>query len=163
MKYKKWAVSAVIVVIFSLQFFTSFRFSTYLPKVFPPAAHLNLDQYKPPYLWPFLTYPLYQHAHYRGEKITEYRAYAVLEDSTEVHVRPEDVNMGFWHFKKDFVPAMKNKAQKSIQKYASLIQDRFRKRPLHIRLESHYWSVGSDGITEDTTKVVSEISLAIDG
>ena len=81
-------------------------------------------------MWPLLTYPTYKYAHYEGDKIAEYEAYAVFKDSTEVNVLPKDVNIGFWKFRWDLVPAIRKNNRSRIKDYVSLIKERYKRKPV---------------------------------
>lgn len=44
--------------------------------------------------WPFITYPMYANAHYEGERLKyDVRAFAVLEDSSRIEIKREQLNM----------------------------------------------------------------------
>lgn len=158
----KTLVSFFVISVIGLQAFTSFRVYTYLPLVFPSASHLNLEKVRSPQLWPFLTYPMYKSANYEGDEIVEYRAYAVFQDSTEVRVLPKDVNMGFWKFREDFVPAIRKNNRGRIQDYAYLIQEKYKRKPISLRLETHPWILRKKGAVEGASEVLTKVRFATD-
>ena len=158
----KAIISLFIILFTGLQAFTSFRVYTYIPLVFPPASQLNLEKVSSPQLWPFLTYPMYRNAHYEGDEIVEYEAYAIFKDSTEVNVLPKDVNIGFWRFRWDFVPAIRKNNRSRIKDYVSLIKERYKRKPVGLRLEVHPWIVQKKGAVEASPEVLAKVRIATD-
>jgi hypothetical protein len=155
-------VSFVVVVVFSLQFFATFRLCNYLPRFVSFLPYQNFTSYCAPKMWPFLTYPMYKYAHYEGDEIVEYEAYAVFKDSTEVNVLPKDVNIGFWRFRWDFVPAIRKNNRSRIKDYVSLIKERYKRKPVGLRLEVHPWIVQKKGAVEASPEVLAKVRIATD-
>lgn len=158
----KALVSLVIVVTIGGQFFATFRICWLLPRYVPSVSRSFIDDFCVPQTWPFLTYPMYHNARYEGDEIAEYRAYAILQNSIEVQVHPEDVDMGFWNFLRDFVAAMKDDDREQIQEYRSLIQTKKGKELVSLRLEEHTWVLHREGVTEGTPEVISEVHFTTD-
>lgn len=157
--YKKVLISLFILASFILQFFTTFRIYTYLPTVYPPAENLELQRFRPPALWPFLTYPMYKDPHYEGSEIITYRVYATFTDSTELEVLSEDLGIGFFKFRNNFVSAIQNRRHGIIQDYASLIQEEHEQRPVSLRLEEHPLILRDGSLEKGLPKTITTIQF----
>jgi len=60
--------------------------------------------------WPIITYGMYSTPHYEGERLDHgYVVSAVLEDSSEIDIDPDEIGMGFWLFHINvFAPIIRN-------------------------------------------------------
>jgi hypothetical protein len=57
--------------------------------------------------WPFVAYPMYNEAHFENERVQyDWVVYAVLEDSSEVIVTPDDLDITWWLFEKNVVSGL---------------------------------------------------------
>lgn len=79
--------SAVIVVVIGLQFLASFQIT-------PGPVEGS------PFLWPFLDFPMYSTPRESGDTIPRLELHGVLADSSEVEIRPSDLEMSFWVFRR---------------------------------------------------------------
>lgn len=151
----KKLISLVILSVIFLQAFTSFRVYTYLPLAFPPASKLNLEKVRSPALWPFLTYPMYRSAYYEGDEFVEYRTYAVFRDSTEIRISPEDIGVGFWKYRSEFVTYLRKGEIENIQNFLHIIREKYEREPVRLRLERKPWVLQKNGIVQEKSEVIA--------
>jgi hypothetical protein len=48
--------------------------------------------------WPIIAYPMYSIARYDGDRLNNFKVYAVVRDGTKIEVDPGELGMGYWHF-----------------------------------------------------------------
>jgi len=137
-------VSAVILVPIVLQTIASFTIT------FGPIE-------RPPFLWPFLDYPMYSDAHYAGESIHRQRVVAILADSTEVAIVPNDLGVDFWQFQNLLNPAILRGDRARAENYRSIYEDRYGRRLVGFRLEDHPLVVENGGLTEGQPSVLGTL------
>ena len=151
----KIQVSFAIITILALQTATTFRIFC-LPEPLP--SHPFLRQFCSPRLWPFLTYPMYKRPYYEGDKVVEYFIYGILEDSSEVAINPENLDVNYWMFLWDFVPALQHDDQEKIQEYVAAYHQKYNRKLIGLRLESHPWIISPEGVKPGEPRVLSEWS-----
>lgn len=100
-----------------------------------------------PWLWPFLGYPMYRIPHYEGDRLSRYRMFGILADSSEVAVTPSNLGTSFWTFRR-FAFALQNRDQQEIEVLADLYEQRHGRRPMAFRLEDHPLVLRHSGVTE---------------
>ena len=118
------AVSAAIVLVIVLQGLASFRIT--VGPIEPP-----------PFLWPFLDYPMYEQPRYQGDPIEQRVVVGVLADSTEVVISPEDLDVTFWQVQNVLSAAILQGDQARASAYRSMSEERYGQRVLGFRLENH--------------------------
>lgn len=113
----------------------------------------------PPWLWPFLTYPMYRNPHYEGEKFDRYFVFGTLENATEVPILPEDVGTDFWVFEKSFITPLLKDDRQNIKKFVELYQSRHKRKLVSLRLETHPLLISKQGGIASPTQVIKTIQL----
>ncbi len=156
---KKVAVSAVIVVVIALQAFTSFRGYTYVPLFIPATRTLNWDAVRYPKMWPFLTYPMYEHARHEGDTVSVYQGYAILDDSNIVEVTPEDLGLSFWKFELNFVTAIRRQECDNALQYAEVVSALHSDEVRALGLRREPWIVLRDGPVKGELMDVAQLDL----
>lgn len=116
--------------------------------------------YCPPALWPFVDYPMYSEPRYEGSEFEQHFVFGILEDSTEVPLRPEDLNLHFWLFRRGLVFAMLRNDTTQIQAYVDLYQKLHHKRLVGLRLENHPLILSREGMTPGPTRILRTFQLA---
>lgn len=58
---------------------------------------------KPPFLWPFLNYPMYSAPHYEGEGIPRFEVVATTSDGRDIEVTQQSLGTDFWIFRNAFL------------------------------------------------------------
>jgi hypothetical protein len=119
MNLQKSLISALIVVFLGLQGFVT----------------LGPDQpHDGGYFWPFVSYPMYNGAHFEGEKLHQYRLMAIL-DGEEKEIGPYDFGMNYFTFQRGGIRAMLKADRQAMQKYADFYKLRTKKMVKAFRLE----------------------------
>jgi len=111
------------------------------------------------HLYPFLDYPMYNRAHYKGDTINQYFLFGILEDSTEVSVLPSDLGLNYWKFIGGVVGAMRHENKKMLQTYVQLYRSRQNILLSGFRLVNHPIALSREGITPVPSVVVKTIRL----
>ena len=140
-------ISLVIIALLVLQTIASFNLT------FGPIE-------RSPFLYPFLDYPMYQGAHYKGETIDEYFIVGILEDSSEVPILPEDLGFdNVWLYRKGFVRAVLRGNQARIKDYAELYKSKQNEVLIGLRVEIHPVSLSRVGVEPGPPRVIIELQL----
>lgn len=79
---------------------------------------------KPPFLWPFMDYPMYSRPHYEGDTVPRERMYGVLGDSTEVRIQPSDLGLKYWWFRRGLIFSVVGEDTSDVRGYARLYAPR---------------------------------------
>jgi len=67
-------------------------------------------------LWPFIPYPMYHPVRVDGQRLHHlFNVYGVLKDSSKIVLKADDVNMGYWHFRKNIERGIRNGDARKIQ------------------------------------------------
>jgi hypothetical protein len=142
-------VSAIILVPMVLQTIASFTIT------FGPIE-------RPPFLWPFLDYPMYEDVHYPGEPIHRQMVVGILADSSEVAIVPDDLGVDFWQFQNLLGPAILEGDRPRAENYRNIYEDRYPHRLLGFRLEDHPLVIASGGLEEGEPTVLGSLYFESD-
>ena len=107
------------------------------------------------YLWPFLTYPMYDRPHYPGEAVHQYHLVGVLAGGRDVEIAPEDLNLNFWEFLWGPLKAMLHNETTAIRQYADFYQDKHWERLHGLRLTDEPVLVTREGPRPGTRQIVA--------
>jgi hypothetical protein len=116
--FARTAVSAVILLLIGVQIAASFGF---------------LDRFR---YWPFLSYPMYNHAHEKGDAVARLSLVGIDADGKEVPIRPEDLKLDFWRYLRGPVRAAQKNDARGLLSYLEHFEHRARTRFVSIRLEN---------------------------
>lgn len=142
-------VSAIILVPMALQTIASFAIT------FGPIE-------RPPFLWPFLDYPMYEDPHYAGESIHRQAVVAILADSSEVALAPRDLGVDFWQFQNLLNPAILRGDRARAENYRLLYEGRYPHHVVGFRLEDHPLVVVNGGLEEGQPSVLGTLYFESD-
>ncbi len=92
---------------------------------------------KPPFLWPFVDYPMYDRTHYEGDTIPRQRLHGVLADSTEVRIEPSDIGFDLWWLRRGLVSSMVGEDTSDVLGYARRYAERTGRSLAAFRLYHH--------------------------
>jgi len=109
--------------------------------------------------WPFLSYPMYAHAHSPGDGIPRYRVFGILEDSSEVYVTPETLGTSFWIWQKRLVRAFDPVDPNDLRAMSTLYRSRHGTRILGLRLENHPLVLEDRAVEEGEAEVIRTVWL----
>lgn len=100
---------------------------------------------KPPFLWPFLNYPMYSAPHYEGEGVPRFQVLATTSDGRTVEVTKENLGTDFWIFRNAFLlpfddPGMRDELPSGVEQFenrhdVTLIEVHLENRPLLVTRE----------------------------
>lgn len=143
------AASVVILTALTLQGLASFSIT------FGPIEN-------PPFMWPFLDYPMYTRARYAGDAIERQVVVGILEDSSEVVIAPGDLSVTFWQFQNFLNPAIVRGDRARASAYKRIYEERFDGSLVAFRLEDHPLIVTEEGLEEGPTVVLGSLSFELD-
>jgi len=104
---------------------------------------------KPPFLWPFLNYPMYSAPHYEGEGIPRFEVVATTSDGREIEVTKENLGTDFWIFRNAFLlPFEQQGMRDELEPGVGLFERRHGVSVVEVRLEDRPLVLTRDG-TED--------------
>ncbi|MBT8488754.1 MAG: hypothetical protein KJO65_08035 [Gemmatimonadetes bacterium] len=126
------AVSVVILTTIMLQGLAGFRIT------FGPIEG-------PPFLWPFLNYPMYAIPRYSGDSLERRVLIGVLDDSTEVVIGHRDLDMTFWQFQSVFDDAVLGGEVSLAEAFREMFEERYDGQLAAFRLEDHPVILTRDG------------------
>ena len=152
--------SAVIIGVLSLQSYTTLRICTRAPLYVPFIESHHLSSSCAPKLWPFLTYPMYSRAKFDGDTLTDYRVYVLSQDSSSVYISPDELGIGFWRYRSDFVSAIRDNDQEKLGAYVDLISRLRDERPWAFRLNEVRWRLSRQGFIEEGEFTVKDLRLS---
>jgi hypothetical protein len=116
----------------------------------------------PPFMWPFLDYPMYSAPWYEGDAIPQRVMVGVRADSSRVVIEPEDLDVTFWQFETVLFRAILRGDQARAAAYRAIYHDRYDERLLGFEVEQHPWFITDDGLRKGPHTVVASISFDSD-
>jgi len=116
----------------------------------------------PPFMWPFLDYPMYSRPWYAGDPIERRVVIGILGDSSEVLIEPEDMGVTFWQFNNFLNPAIVRGNPAQADPYRSVYEARSGQRLLGFRLEDHPLIITHDGLVDGSPTVLGTLSFRSD-
>lgn len=152
-------ISLVILGFLGLQLYTAQHLRVFWPKFRLQYAHKLLKPPKVPALWPFIDYPMYNYPKYEGDKLNQYFIFGILEDSTEVLIRPEDLGLNYWIFMYGFKESLRKGNDKDIKNFAKLYESRHNKKLLGLRFEDRPLVLSKERVVPGSPEVVKNIKL----
>lgn len=117
---------------------------------------------EPPFMWPFLDYPMYSAPWYEGDPIPQRVMVGVLEDSSRVVIEPEDLDVTFWQFETVLFRAILREDRARAAAYAEIYHERYGGRLIGFQVENHPWLITDDGLKEGPITVIASISFDSD-
>ncbi|NET42927.1 hypothetical protein [Okeania sp. SIO2B3] len=104
-----------------------------------------------PYLYPFLSYPMYKGAKQPGSLVTQLNVFGILEDLSEVSITNQnlnirDANLSPYWFRRFYLPAIRSKKNKVINEFVDIYQKQYNKKLIGIRLEKQSFVISKEGI-----------------
>lgn len=120
MDIRQIAISSLVVVFLGLQAFVVLG---------PDQSHDG------GYFWPFVSYPMYNAAHFEGESINQYRLIGI-SGQDEIEIGPYDLGMNYFTFRRGAIRAMLDGNEAAMRQYASLYESRCGKTLKSFRLEN---------------------------
>jgi hypothetical protein len=154
-KGKTFLTSLAIAAILGLQLYASLLSANLAARV--PA----LQKVRAPNTWPFLDHYMFRVPHYPGDPVDRYLLFGLLEDSTEVEIRPRDVGIGGYHLE-DVISAIREDDLQRAVEVAGLWEDRNRKRLIGLRIEYHPATFTPAGLEERPPEVVKTVALPLE-
>ena len=112
---------------------------------------------RPPFMWPFLDYPMYTRARYAGDALERQVVVGILEDSTESIIAPDDLGVTFWQFQNFLNPAILSGDRALARAYKSIYEERFGGSLLAFRLENHPLTMTDEGLREAPPVVLGSL------
>ncbi len=110
-------------------------------------------------LWPFMDYPMYSWPRKEGDTIDRFHLFGILEDSTDVPIRAEDLDLNFWEFLWGPIDAMRKGELASLSTYAQEYQAHHGRRVVGFRLENHAFVMTRTGVKTAQPQVVRTLSV----
>lgn len=109
--------------------------------------------------WPFITYPMFNRAHFEGDIIKRYFVVGTLEDSTEVYLLPEAPCLSDILWRKSLLVPMFYDNKKRIGNFIKTYQKTQKKKLIKLRLENRPLSISKKGLTYHSTRVLKDIKI----
>jgi hypothetical protein len=145
-------VSLLVVLVLALQAHVTILF---LPRDRFPA----LRSIRPPRLWPFVDYPMFDAPHHVGDTYSAYRIVGIEADGSEVEIRGEDLGLGRWHFRKVRREIESLKRPAAVRAFADLYRRRGGRPLAGFRIEDHKWIFTPDGFVPGPVESVRQVML----
>jgi hypothetical protein len=99
--------------------------------------------------WPLLAYPMYETAHYEGERLhDDLTAYAILSDSTRVEVNRSDLGMDFWLYWYNVVQPIRHARVDLLEPVLERYCEQSGNRVIALHVEDRGVAIGRDGPIE---------------
>lgn len=114
-----------------------------------------------PSFWPFMTYPMYERAHYEGDRWHQPHLFGILEDYSEVEIQAEEMGAQYVVYA-HFLYALQTDDQARLEKYVQVYQDRSNQKLIGLRLEHHSFELSKQGFLAAPPKVVKELWLQVE-
>lgn len=102
---------------------------------------------------------MFSSAFYSGDAIARFYLFGTLEDSTEVPIAPEDLGIGYWHFRKHFINGLARDNYEAIKMLVELYQNMQGRRLVSLRLEDYPLILSRDGVRPAPPKVLKNLRL----
>ncbi len=110
--------------------------------------------------WPFVAYPMYEAAHYDGDRILyDFTLYAKTADGDRIEVTRDDLGMSFWHFEKNVANAMRHGDLEKPQIIAKEYCKRHNRRIIGLILEDKGIAISRSGMVKD---LLPEVQASVD-
>jgi hypothetical protein len=87
--------------------------------------------------WPFLSYPMYNQVHFRGEPLPRYSLVAIRDDGQETPVTAEDLRLDFWKYLRGPVRAAQHDDARTLLRQFQMYEHRAGCRVMAVRLVNH--------------------------
>lgn len=110
-------------------------------------------------LWPFMSYGMYSKPNYEGDQINQYYVYAILRDSSEVRILPEDLGIDSNLFRW-FVNALIENDTEYIETYVNIYESRHNADLIGFRLDNHPLILARDGVYPGPPEILAEFDLS---
>lgn len=114
---------------------------------------------RPPFLWPFLDYPMYEQPRYAGEPIVRQVVVGVLADSTDIVLAPADLGVTFWQFQNILNRAILRDDQAGAEAYRGIYEERYGRSLVAFRLEGHPLVMTEDGLVAGSPVVLGSLGF----
>lgn len=103
------------------------------------------------YLYPFLSYPMYQQAIQPGSRVAQLNIFGILEDSSEVSITNKDLtipdyNLSPYSFRRFYLPSIIAKNNKVINEFVDIYQKQYNQKLIGIRLEKQFFVISKEGV-----------------
>ncbi|NEQ77680.1 MAG: hypothetical protein F6K23_34505 [Okeania sp. SIO2C9] len=109
-----------------------------------------------PYIYPFLSYPMYKGAKKPGSIVTQLNIFGILEDLSEVSITNQDLkipdaNLNPYWFRRYYIPAIRGKKNKVVKnqvinEFVDIYQKQYNKKLIGIRLEKQSFVISKEEI-----------------
>ena len=111
--------------------------------------------------FPFLNYPMYSGPHKSDDMIPRYHIFGIIEDGSEIEIKPGDLRMNVWEFFEGPVQELKkqNASMHRLRLYVDLFFKKRAKRLVGLRLENHPLILSKQGIQEGRIFVLNAVPL----
>ena len=106
---------------------------------------------------------MYASPHFAGDAISRYAVFGTLQDSTEVPIIPEDLGIGYWHFRKRFINGLARDNYDEVKAFVHLYQNTRQRRLVSVRLENHPLILAKDGVRSAPPQILKNFSLELSG
>ena len=113
--------------------------------------------------WPFIEYAMYRRPHQEGESISRYQLVAILADSTEATITPEDLGLNFWKFRNGPVAAVLDGDEERLGQFVAVYERRHGRVVSRVRLEDHPMVLTGDGVVPGAVTRVRSLSVSAGG
>ncbi|HEM46200.1 MAG TPA: hypothetical protein ENO23_04055, partial [Alphaproteobacteria bacterium] len=113
----------------------------------------------PPYMYPFLDYPMYSRTGYEGESVHRYEVYGITADSSVVPVSAEQLGLDFWLYFRGPVQATLDDDAAALRPYARIYEERTGQRLLAFRVTDAPIRIFADSLPESEPHVVNTVWL----
>lgn len=102
-----------------------------------------------PFMWPFLSYPMYSAPHFEGDSIPRYRVVATTTDGTQIEVTPKTLGTNFWIHRNAFLKPLLNPDRRDdLVPGIELVERRHGVRLVEVRLEDRPLVLTGNGVLE---------------
>lgn len=110
---------------------------------------------KAPFLWPFLSYPMYDQPHYEGDGIPQYRVIAMTADGHSVEIDAQSLGTSYWIFRNAFLfPFVYRGRRRGLEPGVALFERRHGVTLVQVRLENRPILLRRNGSVVGSTEVV---------
>lgn len=110
---------------------------------------------EPPFLWPFVDYPMYAGTKERGTPIPRYEIVGETEDGEQVEITPQTLGTSFFIFRKSFVlPFLNPNRRGDLREGADLFEELHDTRLNRVRVRDSPLVLSPEGLQERGSYVV---------
>ena len=137
-------ISGLIAVVWSAQVFRSFVY---------PFLGATL-----PRTWPFLDYPMYSEAKFKGSEIKRLALIGRTNNGNKIRLSPEDFGIGYWHFER-LIKGIKKEEREIVKDMFDILESRRGYEVVEVRIVNEPLVFVGHGVRRADPNVVKVYSL----